>query len=215
METKGKRIGLMGGSFDPIHYGHLVLAEEMRTRLSLDQVIFIPVGRAPHKHADKMTMPRQRYEMVMLATLDHPDFEVSSIETDREGVTYSHETVSQIVRESSPEDKFFFIAGADTLMELESWRSVETLLKMVTFVGAARPGTDQAVLLQKMEQLQQRYSASVKIEELPELDISSTDLRKRIALGQSVKYLMPETVAQYIVKHQLYLKESSHETLSD
>lgn len=215
METKGKRIGLMGGSFDPIHYGHLVLAEEMRTRLSLDQVIFIPVGRAPHKHADKMTMPRQRYEMVMLATLDHPNFEVSSIEIDREGVTYSYETVSKIVRESSPEDKFFFIAGADTLMELESWRSVEALLKMVTFVGAARPGTDQAELLQKMEQLQQRYSACVKIEELPELDISSTDLRKRIALGQSVKYLMPETVVQYIVKHQLYLKESSHETLSD
>jgi len=215
METKGKRIGLMGGSFDPIHFGHLVLAEEMRTRLTLDKVIFIPVGRAPHKHADKMTMPRQRYEMVMLATLDHPNFEVSSIEIDREGITYSHETVSQIVRESSLEDEFFFIAGADTLMELESWRSVETLLQMVTFVGAARPGTDQAELLLKMEQLQRRYNASVKIEELPELDISSTDLRKRIALGQSVKYLMPDNVVQYIEKHQLYLKEFSHETLSD
>lgn len=215
METKGKRIGLMGGSFDPIHFGHLVLAEEMRTRLTLDKVIFIPVGRAPHKHADKMTMPRQRYEMVMLATLDHPNFEVSSIEIDREGITYSHETVSQIVRESSLEDEFFFIAGADTLMELESWRSVETLLQIVTFVGAARPGTDQAELLLKMEQLQRRYNASVKIEELPELDISSTDLRKRIALGQSVKYLMPDNVVQYIEKHQLYLKEFSHETLSD
>jgi len=153
--------------------------------------------------------------MVMLATLDHPNFEVSSIEIDREGITYSHETVSQIVRESSLEDEFFFIAGADTLMELESWRSVETLLQMVTFVGAARPGTDQAELLLKMEQLQRRYNASVKIEELPELDISSTDLRKRIALGQSVKYLMPDNVVQYIEKHQLYLKEFSHETLSD
>jgi nicotinate-nucleotide adenylyltransferase len=215
METLGKRIGLMGGSFDPIHFGHLVLAEEMRTRLSLDKVMFIPVGRAPHKHADKMTMPKQRYEMVMLATLDHPNFEVSSIEIDREGVTYSYETVSQIVGESSPEDQFFFIAGADTLMELESWRSVETLLKMVTFVGAARPGTDQAELLLKMAQLQQRYNASIKIEELPELDISSTDLRRRIALGRSVKYLMPETVALYIEKHKLYLEGSAYESLSD
>lgn len=215
MQTQGKRIGLMGGSFDPIHYGHLVLAEEMRSRLSLDKVIFIPVGCAPHKHAAKMTMPRQRYEMVMLATLDHPNFEVSSIEIDREGITYSYETVSTIVGESSPEDEFFFIAGADTLMELESWKSVETLLKMVTFVGAARPGTDQAELILKMEQLQQRYGASVKIEELPELDISSTDLRRRVGLGRSLKYLLPEAVALYIDKHSLYLKEPSHETLSD
>jgi len=215
METQGKRIGLMGGSFDPIHFGHLVLAEEMRSRLSLDKVVFIPVGRAPHKHADKMTMPRQRYEMVMLATLDHPNFEVSSIETDREGVAYSYETVSQIVRESSPDDEFFFIAGADSLIELETWRSVETLLKMVTFVGAARPGTDQAELILKMEQLRHRYGARVKIEELPELDISSTDIRRRIGLGQSVKYLLPEAVALYIEKQQLYLKESAHETLSD
>lgn len=215
MQTQGKRIGLMGGSFDPIHYGHLVLAEEMRSRLSLDKVIFIPVGCAPHKHVAKMTMPRQRYEMVMLATLDHPNFEVSSIEIDREGITYSYETVSTIVGESSPEDEFFFIAGADTLMELESWKSVETLLKMVTFVGAARPGTDQAELILKMEQLQQRYGASVKIEELPELDISSTDLRRRVGLGRSLKYLLPEAVALYIDKHSLYLKEPSHETLSD
>lgn len=215
MKTVGKRVGLMGGSFDPIHYGHLVLAEEMRSKLSLDKVIFIPVGKAPHKRAEHMTNPRQRYDMVMVATLDHPDFEVSAIEIEREEVTYSFETVAHIAKASAPEDEFFFIAGADALMELETWRSVEVLLKMVTFVGAARPGTDQQVLIQKMEQLRQRYGASIKLVELPELDISSTDLRRRIRLGLSVKYLMPESVALYIGKHKLYLKEPSHEALSD
>ncbi|SCZ77196.1 nicotinate-nucleotide adenylyltransferase [Acidaminobacter hydrogenoformans] len=215
MKTEGKRIGLMGGSFDPIHYGHLVLAEEMRSKLSLDKVIFIPVGRAPHKRAEQMTKPRQRYDMVMLATLDHPNFEVSAIEIEREEVTYSFETVAHIAKNSAPGDEFYFIAGADALMELETWRSVEVLLKMVTFVGAARPGTDQQELIQKMEQLRQRYGASIKLVELPELDISSTDLRRRVRLGLSVKYLMPESVSLYIGKHKLYLKELSHERLSD
>ena len=215
MKTQGKRIGLMGGSFDPIHYGHLVLAEEMRSKLSLDKVIFIPVGRAPHKSAEHMTKPRQRYDMAMVATLDHLKFEVYASEVERDEVTSSFETVSRIVDTSAPEDEFFFIAGADALMELESWRSIEVLLKMVTFVGAARPGTDQEILIQKMAQLRQRYGASVRIVELPELEISSTDLRQRIRLGQSVKYLMPESVALYIEKHKLYLKESLHEALSD
>lgn len=207
MDVEGKRIGLMGGSFDPIHYGHLVLAEEMRTRLSLDKVIFIPVGQAPHKSAPKMTGRRQRYEMVMLATLDHPHFEVSSIEIDRPGVTYTFETVSQIIQDASPQDEFYFIAGADALMDLDSWRSVDTLLKMVTFVGAARPGTDQGALLEKIEDLRVKYQARIMLAELPELDISSTDLRKRVNEGLSLRYLMPESVALYIHKHRLYMKE--------
>lgn len=207
MDVEGKRIGLMGGSFDPIHYGHLVLAEEMRSRLSLDKVIFIPVGQAPHKSAPKMTGRRQRYEMVMLATLDHPHFEVSSIEIDRPGVTYTFETVSRIIQDASTQDEFYFIAGADALMDLDSWRSVDTLLKMVTFVGAARPGTDQGALLEKIEGLRVKYQARIMLAELPELDISSTDLRKRVNEGLSLRYLMPESVALYIHKHRLYMKE--------
>lgn len=207
MSTTGQRIGLMGGSFDPIHFGHLVLAEEMRTRLSLDKVIFIPVGQAPHKTAGKMSDPKCRYEMVLLATMDHPYFEVSGIEVEHAGITYSVETVEKIIAGSSREDQFFFIAGADTLMELETWKSVEKLLEMVTFVGAARPGTNHLALREKVESLIKNYNADVRLVELPELDISSTDLRERIALGMSVRYLLPETVALYIQKKGLYQKE--------
>lgn len=208
MQAKGKRIGLMGGSFDPIHYGHLVLAEGMRTRLDLDRVIFIPVGKAPHKSSSGMALPRQRFEMVMLATLDHPGFEVSAVEIERQGPSYSFETVKSLVEQGNPEDAYFFIAGADTLMELESWRAIDVLLKLVTFVGAARPGTDQGQLVQKIEHLRAVYDARILIEELPELEISSTDLRERIRIGSSVKYLMPDSVVQYIQKNSLYLPEA-------
>jgi nicotinate-nucleotide adenylyltransferase len=200
----------MGGSFDPIHFGHLVLAEEMRTRLSLDKVLFIPVGQAPHKASGKMSDRKRRYEMVLLATLDHPYFEVSSIEMEQSGMTYSVDTVEKIVSGASPEDRFFFIAGGDALMELESWRSFEKLLQMVTFVGATRPGTDHAALKNKLEMLRSDYSADIRLIELPELDISSTDIRERVATGLSIRYLLPESVALYIVKNGLYAKGSDN-----
>ncbi|MDO9592868.1 MAG: nicotinate-nucleotide adenylyltransferase [Erysipelotrichaceae bacterium] len=210
MSTIGKRIGLMGGSFDPIHFGHLVLAEEMRTRLSLDKVLFIPVGQAPHKASGKMSDRKRRYEMVLLATLDHPYFEVSSIEVEQSGTTYSVDTVEKIVSGASPEDRFFFIAGGDAMMELESWRSFEKLLQMVTFVGATRPGTDHSALKDKLEALRSRYSADIRLIELPELDISSKNIRERVGTGLSIKYLLPESVALYIVKSRLYAKGSDY-----
>lgn len=204
MTCSGMRIGIMGGTFDPIHYGHLMLAEQIRTEYHLDQVVFIPVGNPPHKDTEKIGNKRHRYEMVCAATASNARFSVSDIEVAQEGVTYTIDTIKALKAQYAPEDIFFFITGADVLLEIETWKAYETLLKQVRFIGATRPGTDAAALCEKVASLNEAYDAGIELFHLPALAISSTDIRNRVFEGRSIKYLLPENVEMYIEDAGLY-----------
>ena len=200
----GKRIGIMGGTFDPIHYGHLMLAEQIRTSFHLDQVIFIPVGKAPHKDANETANKTIRYEMTKLAIESNPYFLVSDIEIKKEGVTYTIDTIKTIKAKLKPEDALFFITGADALLLLESWKDYADLIGRVNFIGATRPGVDTNALAEKINSLKHRFDAQIDLCYIPALAISSTDIRDRVDQEKSIKYLLPETVETYIHNHFLY-----------
>ncbi len=200
----GKRIGIMGGTFDPIHYGHLMLAEQIRTSFHLDHVIFIPVGKAPHKDSNDTADKTRRFEMTKLATESNPYFLVSDIEIKKEGVTYTIDTIKTLKAKLKPEDTLFFITGADALLLLESWKDYADLIKCVNFIGATRPGFDTRALAEKIESLKQRFDAQIDLCYIPALAISSTEIRDRVDQEKSIKYLLPETVETYIHNHFLY-----------
>lgn len=199
----GCRFGIMGGSFDPIHYGHLMLAEQIRTQFHLDKVYFIPVGSAPHKAAGYMTDKMDRYEMTVLATMNNPGFSVSRIEIDSETVSYTINTVKKLKEKLDKDDTLYFITGADAIIELETWKNFKELLGICKFIGATRPGIDTSKMIEKIDELKVNYGADISITTVPALAISSTDIRQRIRENQSIKYLLPEPVEQYIYEKKL------------
>lgn len=205
MNNHIKKYGIMGGTFDPIHVGHLVIAEEIRCKFKLDKVIFIPAGNPPHKDFSKVTCGDYRYEMTLLATISNPYFDVSSIELDREGITYTIDTIKELKKSCKDEAEFYFITGADSLLELSTWKDVDKLLNMCKFVAATRPGFQMSKIETKVRELESKYNKSIYTVTVPALQISSTDIRNRVREGITVKYLLPESVESYIIKHKLYL----------
>lgn len=199
-----KKIGIMGGTFDPIHYGHLMLAEQIRTSFNLDQIIFIPVGIAPHKQKHLPASRVHRYMMTLLATASNPYFIVSDIEINREVVSYTIDTVRLLREKYGADDELYFITGADAVMQLDSWKNHEELVKYVKFIGATRPGVDEELLVMKINELSDKIDASIELCSVPALAISSTDIRNRVCDGKSIKYLLPENVESYIFKENLY-----------
>ncbi len=207
-ETKNvKRLGIMGGTFDPIHYGHLVTAEETRGRFKLDKVIFVPSGRPPHKKGYPVTEARHRYLMTLLAVATNPYFEVSRIEIDRRGYSYTVDTVNQFYRQMPPGTEIYFITGADAIMEILTWKNVKELLGRTRFIAATRPGIEMNHMKAVVDKLP--FSASEVIYPLavPAMAISSTDIRRRVRQNRSIKYLLPEAVEHYIYKNGLYLED--------
>ncbi|WP_207736376.1 nicotinate-nucleotide adenylyltransferase [Fusibacter ferrireducens] len=200
-----KKIGIMGGTFDPIHYGHLMLAEQIRASYSLDQIVFIPVGNAPHKQEHKPTDKMHRYMMTMLATASNPHFTVSDIEIKKEVITYAIDTIKELRVLYNTPVELYFITGADAIILLDTWKSYKELVKYVKFIGASRPGVDEHVLKEKIEELSLELGAHIELCSVPALAISSTDIRNRVCEGKSIKYLLPETVENYICKEKLYL----------
>lgn len=199
------KIGIMGGTFDPIHTGHLIIAEAVRVEYNLDKVIFIPAGSPPHKQSVKVTPAVHRYIMTVMATYSNPHFFVSSIEKEREGLSYTIDTIRSLSSSCGDDAKLYFIVGADALKDLVDWKDIGSLLKLCYFIVAARPGgTDQIDKL--IKQLEFDFDGSLPIRHLatPELEISSTDIRERIKNGRSIKYIVPESVENYICKHKLY-----------
>lgn len=201
---KARRIGVMGGTFDPIHYGHLVAAEVARAEFDLEKVIFIPVGRHPHKKQQKITVPEHRYRMTVLATSSNPGFEVSRIEIDKAGISYSSDTVRNLKKIYGEDSKIYFITGADAVLELLTWHNIKELLKLCEFIAVTRPGFDKKELEQKIEEISSNYNAEIKRIEVPLLAISSTDIRDRFRNGKPIKYLLPEAVEEYIGENRLY-----------
>lgn len=198
------KIGLMGGTFDPIHYGHLVAAEEARINFNLSKVIFIPAGNPPHKKDYKVTDSEHRYIMTALAVNSNPYFEVSRVEVDREGYTYTVDTLKWFREKYDNSVELFFISGADAILDILTWRKVEEVLKYCTFIAATRPGYTSEQLERKVKEVKNLYGKEIFILEVTGMAISSTDIRKKVKNGQSIKYLVPEAVEYYIIKNNLY-----------
>ncbi|CAH2214174.1 nicotinate-nucleotide adenylyltransferase [Tepidibacter aestuarii] len=201
--TNLKKIGIMGGTFNPIHYGHLATAEAVRNRYDLDKIIFMPSGNPPHKSKKEIIDKKHRYNMTMIATMSNIYFETSDIEIKRDGMTYTVDTLEQL-KENYKNSQIFFITGADALCDIDSWKYLDKNFELATFVGATRPGIECDEVNQKIDQLKQKYNANILNIYVPSLDISSTDLRERIKKIESIKYLLPENVEKYIYKNNLY-----------
>jgi nicotinate-nucleotide adenylyltransferase len=188
----------MGGTFDPIHHGHLVAASEVQAWFDLDEVIFVPTGD-PWQKSDREVSPAEhRYLMTVIATAANPRFTVSRVDIDRDGPTYTIDTLRDL-GEQLPDADLYFITGADALANIFTWRNVEELFKLANFVGCTRPGYEM-----EAKMLADIPTERVTIVEIPALAISSTDCRKRTKRGEPVWYLVPDGVVQYIAKHQLY-----------
>ena len=197
-----RRLGIMGGTFDPIHNGHLVAAEAAFDELSLDLVVFMPAGSPAFKQDKKVSSGEDRYAMTLLATSDNPHFMASRFEVDRAGITYTAETLTRL-RALYPQDvEFYFITGADAIAEVVTWRDAGTIARLAHLVGATRPGYDLAAAEAAFNG--SSYDFDVTYLEVPALAISSSYLRERVGRGQSLRYLTPDPVTGYIHKHQLY-----------
>jgi len=210
------RLGLFGGTFNPIHLGHLRAAEEVSESLGLDRLLFIPAARPPHKDAMAVTSFAVRLEMVRLAVAAHPRFEVSDLENQRPEKSYSIDTLRWFRREYGPEAAIFFIVGLDAMLEIQTWREYQHLFSLCHFVVLDRPGYEPADLHPILgEELHCRATAAGQVfvhpsgnkiyfQPITRLDISSTQIRRLAAQGRSLRYLLPEAVRRYILNHQLY-----------
>lgn len=198
-----KRVGIFGGTFDPIHMGHLIVAETIMDEFHLDKVVFIPAAVPPHKLDKQISPAKHRYMMTMLATCSNPRFQVSDMEMHRQGPSYSRDTLAQLIEEHGMDTEFYFIVGADSVENLHTWNRIDELLTMCHFIGASRPGC-----MPDMEKIAQRFgplAEKIHCLETPELEISSTEIRHRVGQKRTIRYIVPETVEQYIYKEKLYL----------
>jgi len=190
-----KRIGILGGTFNPIHIGHLTIAQMVHEQMKLDKVIFVPSNLPPHKTGKNVASSGNRYHMIRLAIAGNPRFEISDFEIKREGKSYSIETVKHFQKFYSQRTKFFFIIGDDLLPTLHTWRRVEEILKIVSFVVVNRPGFKE-----------RKSKIKVKSISVPGLQTSSSYVRRRIISGKTAKYLVPDNVLEYIRRKKLYTK---------
>ncbi|MBQ7065947.1 MAG: nicotinate-nucleotide adenylyltransferase [Lachnospiraceae bacterium] len=205
MESKkyDKRVGIMGGTFDPIHYGHLLLAESAIEQYQLDEILFIPSGNPWLKDSSQVLDKKTRVSMTGLAIEDNPNFALSTVEIDREGNSYSYETL-EILREKNPTTCYYFILGADSLLDIEKWKHPDRLMKSCTLLTAVRDDCDMEALKKQIEYLKDTYEAVVEILPMKRMDISSTDIREKIRDGKSVRYLLPDSVREFIEKNHIY-----------
>ena len=197
-DSRRLRIGIMGGTFDPIHHGHLVAASEVANLFKLDQVIFVPTGQPWQKSEREVSAAEDRYLMTVIATASNPRFSVSRVDIDRPGPTYTIDTLSDL-RNIFPTAELFFITGADALEKILTWREWEKAFDYATFVGVTRPG-----YLLRDTNLPEKYQDRVELVQIPAMAISSTDCRRRAHAGKPVWYLVPDGVVQYISKRGLY-----------
>lgn len=193
MPTQRRRLGVMGGTFDPIHNGHLVAASEVASALDLDEVIFVPTGQPAQKTV--VTKAEHRYLMSVIATAANPRFSVSRVDIDRPGVTYTVDTLTDL-KAQYPDHDLYFISGADAIAQILAWKEISRVWSLAKFVAVTRPG-------HRME-LPEAPDGSITVLEVPALSISSTDCRQRVAGGKPIWYLVPDGVVQYIGKHGLY-----------
>lgn len=192
------KIGILGGTFNPVHFGHLLLAEGVRDNLSLDRVIFIPVNIPPHKDKADIIDSRERFKMLELAVSDNSYFSVWDIEIERKGISYSIDTLKVLKEKFRDGDELFFIVGSDEVKHLDAWKDISEIKKMVKFIVAVRPGYEM------------QHSSSLPLEiirtSIKALDISGYEIRRRIREDKSIRYLLPDKVREFILEKRLYKK---------
>ena len=199
MTQRRPRLGVMGGTFDPVHHGHLVAASEVAARFDLDEVVFVPTGHPTFKQDQSVTEAEHRYLMTVIATASNPRFTVSRVDVERPGLTYTVDTLRDL-KSARLDADLYFITGADAIEQILTWKDAEELFAMAHFVAVTRPGHTLSV--------EGLPPDRVSILEVPALAISSTDVRARARAGQPVWYLVPDGVVQYIAKHRLYRGQS-------
>lgn len=198
------KVGFMGGTFNPIHNAHLLLAKKAKEQFLLDQILFVPSGISYFKLGQNVLAARERFEMTKLAIQDYEGFEISSIEIDREGNTYSYETVMEL-KKLNPNWDIYFIMGADSLMMIDTWKCPDILMRECHFIVTVRDEVDNSQLDIRIKQLEEGFGASIFTLYLEKMDLSSTMIRQYVKEGKSIQEYVPEAVALYIKNHQLYL----------
>jgi len=201
-----RKIGIMGGTFNPIHMGHLLLAQWALDEVKLDEVWVMPTGVSYLKAGRDVTAPEDRYHMACLAVQNNEKFRCCDMEIKREGYTYSYETMIEL-HDRYPQDHFYFIFGADCLFSIENWKCPEQIFANCTVLAAVRGDMDTEAMQSKIEELKQKYHADIMLLPFMQLEISSTDIRERINMGKSVRYLVPDDVIAYIEEKGLYQNE--------
>lgn len=194
-----RRVGVVGGTFDPIHHGHLVAASEVAALFELDEVIFVPAGQAWHKGEREVSPAEDRYLMTVIATASNPRFRVSRVDIDRPGPTYTSDTLRLLRQELGPDVALYFITGADALETILSWKNSAELFELAHFVGVTRPGYQLSD-----SHLPEESADAVTLLEVPAMAISSSDCRNRVKEGHPIWYLVPDGIVQYINKRGLY-----------
>ena len=199
------KIGILGGTFNPVHVGHLVLAQDALEDYELDKILFVPCATPAHKEESSLAPTRHRVAMLELALEHDPRFEVSMVELERGGVSYTIDTVEALAV-AHPKAELFFIIGGDTLFEIHSWRQVDRLLSLCEFIVMARPGFEDRDLTAQTLRLDDPWAERLagRVTAMHLVDVSSSDIRMRVAEGLSIRYLVPPEVAMYISEHNLY-----------
>ena len=200
-----RRLGLVGGTFDPIHYAHLAVAEEVRVALDLTEMVFIPAGQPPHKLGQVYTQPSHRLAMVQLAIASNPHFTLSRVEIDRQGPSYLVDTLRILHDHWGPDTQLFFVIGWDNLQEFHRWhKSADILAQLTNLVAVRRPSYEEHIGYNELETRLPGIMQRLVVGSVPQLAISSTALRRRVAEGRPIKYQTPEAVENYIMEHGLY-----------
>lgn len=198
-----KKIGLFGGTFNPIHIGHLILAKHAISELELDQLYFLPTRCPPHKQQFELASGQDRAEMIRCAIAGEEKFGLLEVELLRQGTTYTIDTLLELQKQN-PLDSYYFLIGADTLLQLPTWRRIEELFSMVTFAVAMRPPMKKEEILKRINEYRRLYHAKIHYFFMPQIEISSHSLRERVRMHQSIRYEVPEAVWNYMKQHQLY-----------
>lgn len=198
------RIGIMGGTFDPIHIGHLIIAEEARDFLNLREVVFIPTGKPPHKNSVNITESFHRYNMTQLAIKDNKYFSISPIEVEKSRTTYTIDTVKELEKQYENAE-FYFIIGGDSVMSLHKWKNYKTLLEICNFVVAKRVGISNKETEKRIRVLNRKFGNVIYEIPVPYINISSTEIRAKVIKNKTIKYYVPIEVEDYIIKNKLYL----------
>ncbi len=199
-----KKVGIMGGTFNPIHYGHLFLAENAAEQIGLDKILFMPSKNPPHKKKPEDVTEQQRVDMITLAIKDNPHFELSTMELEREGMTYTADTLTLLSMQQT-DTKFYFIVGADSLFMMQTWRNPQVIFDHCIVVAASRDFANKEELNNQTKFLVDNYGAKILLIDMPTIQIASAVIRERISFKKTVRYYVPDAVNEYIINKRLYI----------
>lgn len=198
-----KKVGILGGTFNPVHMAHLIIAEVAQEDAGLDDVLFVPSGCSYLKDTSEILPAKDRINMTGLAIEDNPHFALSTIEIDRGGNSYTCDTLMEL-KERYPDQEYYLILGADNLFTMEEWKDVETVFQNAKILAAVRGSKKRADMEEKIAQLKEKYGADIMLLNVRHVDISSSVVREKVAAGRSIRYMVPEKVREYILKNHLY-----------